>query len=70
MSIILNTRAQKLLMKNGHPMKFGATPGVGCAEDAHSLKIMLQLRREHDNDSFILFADLIKACDSIKYDII
>ena len=32
MSITLNVRAQKLLESNGHPMQFGATPKVGCAE--------------------------------------
>ena len=32
MSITLNVRAQKLLESNGHPMQFGVTPKIGCAE--------------------------------------
>ena len=69
-SIILNRRAQKLLEKNSHPMQFGATPKVGCAEAVFSLKTILQSRREHDLETFIIFIDLVKAYDSIKHEII
>ena len=37
-SIILNVRAQALMKSNGHPMKFGATPNVECADAVFSLK--------------------------------
>ena len=30
LSVILNMRAQKILKSNGHTIKFGVTPGVGC----------------------------------------
>ena len=37
-SIILNGRAQELLMHNGHPMQFGETPNMGCSDVVFSLK--------------------------------
>ena len=51
-------------------MQFGATPKVSCAEAVFSLKTILQSRREHDLETFIIFIDLVKAYDSIKHEII
>ena len=51
-------------------MQFGATPKVGCAEAVFLLKTILQLRREHDLETFIIFIDLVKVYDSIKHEII
>ena len=70
MSIILNARAQKLIKINGHPMQFGATPKVGCAEAVFSLKSILQARREMGLDTYAIFIDLVKAYDSVRHDVI
>ena len=50
-------------------MKFVATPGLGCAEAVFSFKTMLQMRREHNIGSRALFEDLIKTCNSAKYEV-
>ena len=65
-----NVRAQNLLESNGHPMQFGTTPKVGCAEAVFSLKSILQARREMGVDTHAIFVDLVKACDSVKHDVI
>jgi len=70
MSIILNSRAQKLLETNGDPMQFGATPKVGCSKAVFSLKIILQSRREYGLDMYAVFIDLVKAYNSIKHNVI
>jgi len=70
MSIVLNIRAQKLVKVNGHPMQFGATPKVGCAEAVFSLKSILQARREMGEDTYAIFIDLVKAYDSVRHDVI
>ena len=57
-------------MHNGHPMQFGATPNMGCADEVLSLKSMLQSRHEHGTDSFVVFADLVKACGSTRHNIV
>ena len=70
MSIRLNMRVQQLLEVNGHPMQFGAIPKVGYAEAVFSIKSILQLRREYGVDTHAVFIDLIKACDSVKHEVI
>ena len=51
-------------------MQFGATPKVRYAEAVFLLKTILQSRREYDLETFIIFIDLVKACNSIKHKII
>ena len=51
-------------------MQFGATPKVGCTEAVFSLKTILQSRRKHNLETFIIFIDLVKTYDSIKDEII
>ena len=67
MSIILNTRLQIALEKYGTPLQFGASPKLGCAEGSFSLRSLLQMRKEHNLQSWVVFADLIKAFDSIDH---
>ena len=67
MSIIINTRIQEALKKYGNPLQFGASPNMGCPEDSFSLRSLLQMRKEHSLQSWVVFADLIKAFDSIDH---
>ena len=69
-SVVLSGRAQELLLHNGNPMQFGATPNVGCADAVLSLKSMLQSRREHGTDSSAVFKELVKAHDSLREDVV
>ena len=69
-SIFLNSRLQKLLKKNGTPYQFGATPNLGCQDAVFSLKSFLQECREKGMDTYLVFIDLVKAYDSIQYQLI
>ena len=67
MSIIINPRIQEALKKYGTPLQFGASPNMGCLEGSFSLRSLLQMRKEHNLQSRVAFADLIKAFDSIDH---
>ena len=40
-----------------------------CANAVLSLKSALKSKREHGIDSFAVFVDLVKACDSMRHDV-
>ena len=67
MSIILNTRLQIALEKCGTPLQFGASPNMGYPEGSFFLRSLLQMRREHNLQSWVVFTDLIKVFDSIDH---
>ena len=51
-------------------MKFGTTPKMGNSEQVFSLEKLLQKRIENVIDSCTLFVDLVKARDSIAYEVV
>ena len=63
-SRILTTRLYKLLDKHGTKFQFGATPNSGCQDANYTLKTLLHLRRQHNLETFVVFADLVKAFDT------
>ena len=67
MSIIINTRIQEALKKYGTSLQFGVSPNMGCPEGSFSLRSLLQMRKEHNLQSWVVFADLIKAFDLIDH---
>ena len=69
-SIFLNLRLQILLESRGTPYQFGATPKLGCQDATFVLKSFLQDRREKGYDTWVVFADLVKACDSVQHEVI
>lgn len=62
-SRILTARLYKLLDKYGTKYQFGATPHSGCQDANYTLKTLLHLRRQHNLETFVVFADLVKAFD-------
>jgi hypothetical protein len=44
----------------------GSTPGKGCADATFTLKTALQTLREHGQESWVLFVDLVKAYDTVN----
>jgi hypothetical protein len=40
--------------------------GQGCADATFTLKTALQTLREHDQESWVLFVDLVKAYDTVN----
>lgn len=55
----------ELFKIQGTPLQFGASPLTGCPDGSFSLRTLLQMRQEHDIESWDVFADLVKAFDSI-----
>ena len=69
-SIILNNRLYTLLGKHGTKCQFGATPNKGCRDGSFTLKTLLTQRKEHDQESFVLFVDLVKAYDTVNHELL
>ena len=67
MSIIINTRNQEALKKYGTSLRFEVSPNMGCPKGSFSLRSLLQMRNEHNLQSWVVFADLIKDFDSIDH---
>jgi len=42
----------------------------GCADATFSLKTALQVLREHNQESHVLFVDLVKAYDSVNRELL
>jgi hypothetical protein len=55
------------LEANGTEEQFGSQPGRGTIDALYTLRSALQLRREHQTDSYVLFIDLIKAFDTANH---
>ena len=51
----------------GYDLQFGSTPKTGCPDANLLLKSTLQLRREFDQDSWVVFLDLVKAFDTVDH---
>ena len=68
MSLVITFRLQHTLKIEGTPAQFGASPDTGCPDGSFSLKTWLQICKEHDLRSWVVFADLIKAFDTINHE--
>ena len=69
MSIVLIIRPQIVLEKIGTPIQFGASQNTGCPDGSFFLRSMLQIDKEHDIDSWVVFVDLVKGFDSIHHEL-
>ena len=54
------------LEKNGLQEQAGFMKGRGCSDATATLKMTLQNLRAANQDSFILFVDIVKAFDSVN----
>ena len=69
-SKIMTTRAHILLDKHGTKYQFGATPKVGCQDGNFVLRTATHLRRQHNLETYVIFADLVKAFDTSNHNLI
>ena len=69
-SRIMTARAYKILDKNRTKYQFGASPNVGCQDGNFTLKTLLHLCRQHDLETYVIFADLVKAFDTSNHKLI
>jgi hypothetical protein len=65
-SSIAATRLANHLKSFGVEEQAGSTPGKGCADATFTLKMALQTLHEHDQESWVLFVDLVKAYDTVN----
>jgi hypothetical protein len=70
LSAIIGGCLHKLLKKCGMEEQFPYQEQTGTADAAYCLRSALQLRREHIQDTYVLFVDLIKAFDTANHDLL
>ena len=68
-SCILNNRLYKLLEKHGIKTQFGATPVVDCADGSFTLNTLPRQRKQHNLELYVIFADLVKAFNTVNHDL-
>ena len=64
---ILCTQLFKIIDKHGVKYHFVSTPGVGCQDGSFAIKTMLNLQRNHNLPTWVLFADLVKVFDTSNH---
>ena len=69
-SSIIATRLTKYLTTFGIDEQCGSLFGKGCADATFSLKLALQTIREHNQEAFALFVDLVKAYDTVNRELL
>jgi hypothetical protein len=69
-SSIIATQLTKYLTTFGINKQCGSLFGKGCANATFSLKLALQTLHEHNQESFTLFVDLVKAYDTVNRELL
>jgi len=70
LSMIINNRLQRLLKEIGMEEQNGFSSGRGCTDGSFCIRQALKKRREHGQESWVLFVDLVKAFDSVPRDVL
>jgi len=70
LSSIMVSRMNDHLEKNGLQEQAGFMKGRGCSDATATLKMTLQNLRAANQDSFVLFVDIVKAFDSVNRDML
>ncbi len=69
LSRILCARSYKLLEKHGTKHQYGATPNCGCQDGNFTLKFIIHLQRQRNQDTYVVFADLVKAYATYNHEL-
>ena len=69
-SIIMNERAIKILDKHGTKFQFGGTPKLGCRDVLFTIKTLLNMRKNHNLESYVGCVDLVKAYDTANHELL
>jgi hypothetical protein len=70
LSAIIGGRLHQLIKKCGMEEQFGYQENTGTNDATYCLRSALQLRQEHQQDTYLLFIDLIKAFDTANHDLL
>jgi hypothetical protein len=68
-SRILCACSYKLLKKHGTKHQYGATPNCGCQDMNFTLKSILHLQQQHNQDTYVVFANPVKAYDTYNHEL-
>ena len=66
-SALIAQRLYRIIDLHGMPEQLGFTPKVGTADATLILRNGLQIRHEHDEETYVLFVDLVKAFDTVNH---
>ena len=64
-TILLLNRLQPIAEGIDHEQQCGFRPGRGCNDAVYTVKMAMKKRREHSQETWILFLDLVKAFDRV-----
>ena len=62
---IVHSRLVPITEKLDHESQSGFRPGRNCADAVFTVKLAIKKRREHCNETWIIFLDLVKAFDRV-----
>lgn len=69
-AILLHERLQPIAEDLDHEAQCGFRPGRGCADAVFTVKLAMKKRREHSQETWILFLDLVKAFDRVPRELL
>jgi hypothetical protein len=70
MSGIMNARLIQMIQEHGVKAQFGSQPGLGCLDGLYTLWTALTTRRYHNQPTWALFVDLVKAFDTANHELL
>jgi hypothetical protein len=70
LSVIISKRLGVMIKECGIEEQFGSQSGRGTIDALFCLRTALALRKEHQQDTYVLFVDLIKAFDTANHDLL
>jgi hypothetical protein len=70
LSVIISKRLGVMIKRCGIEEQFGSQSGRGTIDALFCLRTALQLRKEHNLDTYVLFVDLVKAFDTANHDLL
>lgn len=66
-AIIVSCRLQFPLSVDKIIFEFASSPNANFHDGSYSIKLILQLKKKYDLDTWIIFADLLKVFDTIHH---
>ena len=69
-TILLLNRLRPIAEKLDHEQQCGFRPGRGCNDAIFTVKMAMKKRKEHSQETWILFLDLVKAFDRVPRELL
>ena len=69
-STVLNKRTFLFLQISGTKFQFGGTPEVGYRDGLFTLKILFNMQKNHNLETFVTLVDLVKAYNMVNHELI